>query len=137
MLAEPGDTVASFRRDSEISRKIRSMDDGQWSHVAKVNHKGQLLDVGPGGGQVNEFESLADGVSDIALYRLKQQLSEEEKERQLDLLAQMTEKFPSVRYNWRGAIRAIIARRWMPNLKHAPTPSELLNMNLLRLVGYA
>lgn len=132
--AEPGDVVFSSIQRDPLSSLIRKEDQGQFSHCAPYLGNGEVMDIGPGGVVLNSVRDYPLNMR-LALYRLRDPLSEEQKRDMVSFAKQQVEK--GLKYNYWGIIKLFLRKKYripMPNT--APSVSDLLYTNKFCLVDF-
>ncbi len=132
--ADVGDTVFSSSVGDSISSLIRREDRGQFSHCASYVGNGEMVDAGPNGVEVNSVHDYPT-TTRLALYRLRQPLSNEQKENIAAFARKQAED--RCRYNYWGVIKLYLHRKIkLPIPRSVPSVNELLYSNEFKLVDF-
>ena len=135
-LAQPFDLFFTFTRRSGVSRAIRYVDGGHWSHTGILDANKHIVETTTGGIVRSTFSRLKNPLLDVGLYRIKdnpnQSLDYEK------MQAFLEESLVSgATYSW-NVIPLALLRKWLRKPSICPMlPSDLIRGDFLRLVGYA
>ncbi len=134
-MAEIGDVVFSFDRESNLARMIRRVDYSHWSHTAAYAGNGRLVEVTTGGLSETPIESLYRPSLDIGLYRPRVRPTVDQKAVMEDYIKASLKR--GIAYDWMGVLRTYLRKRWRIPLRAPPTPGDLIYANFLELIAYA
>ena len=135
-IADVGDSVFCFDRESFLSRIIRSVDYSPWSHVGTVIGPNRIVDVTLSGLRQTDFLAFESPSLDVALYRPKQDPTPEQKAKIVDF-AERSLLARHIRYSWRKAFLIYLRKRWKLPVTKILSPGDLIYSNAFRLIGYA
>jgi hypothetical protein len=134
--ANLGDTVFTYDRQSGISRLIRKIDQGHWSHAGIVDKDRNIVEMTTTGFIKSTFLDLCSPSIDIGLYRI----------RGLNLNSEQAEAIQKVmdgflknqfKFDWFGIFIVFLHKKIGLPIKHPPTPADLVYSNKYELVAYA
>ena len=131
--AELSDIVCSSTFGNSISALIRKEDHGQFSHCSIYVGNGEVVDMETSGATVNSLWNCPPSMR-LALYRHKRPLTEEQKRNIASFARERVVK--KCRYNYWGVIKVFLRKRFKLPFHTAPSISDLLYSNDLRLVHY-
>lgn len=132
--AEVGDTVFMYARNSRVSRLIRKVDKGPWSHVGMVGRGKTISHMTTSGMQLSRFTDFMDENLDIALYRFNIPLDKEKKSKILEVIDQQHARNP--KYSWIKVLAIILRKSFKIPVPIPHTPSDIVYSNQLRLIRY-
>jgi hypothetical protein len=134
--AEVGDTLFSYNRQSKISRLIRRIDKSPWSHCDTIHANKQIVGMSASGFNRDNLVNCFDPSRDLALYRLKLPLSEEQKALMV-LQSEIRLAFKLWRYGWRQVFKVFLRKKY-GLFRHSSPPSvaDLIYSNSYQLIDY-
>jgi hypothetical protein len=134
--ARIGDSIFTFNRKSGISRYIRKIDKGPWSHVGLVDKDKNIVEMTTSGIAKSDFLSLCDPSLDVGLYRIRgltpDNAEQDGMQKFLDDLLREHAKF-----DWFAIFLIFLHKKLHLPVKHVPTPADLMYSNNLELISYA
>ena len=131
-----GDSVYSYDRNSGISRLIRKIDKGPWSHVGKVDGDKNIVEMTTSGIAKSTFSSLAIPSLDVGLYRLRDRVLDDAEQERIQKFLD-TALMNQIKFNWRGIFIVFLNKKVGLPFKHLPTPADLIYSNNYELIAYA
>lgn len=133
--AEVGDSLFSYSHKSKISRLIRRVDKSPWSHVDMVYTNKQIAGATISGFNNDNLYNSFDPSSDLALYRVKEPLSEEQKK--LIILQIEIRLALKPRYGWGGLFKTFLKKKYGLFRKSSPVSiADLIYLNSFQLIDY-
>ncbi len=133
--AEPSDLIFVYDRKSGISKYIRKIDRCMWSHCGGINMNKEIIEMTTAGIRRGSFEEYRNENIDLGLYRLKQQISFESKEKMHDFSEDKLRK--QTRYNWKGVVKLYLKKKFKIPIDAGPSPADIIYGNKLQLIAYA
>lgn len=132
--AEVGDTVFMYARNNRVSRLIRKVDKGPWSHVGMVGRDKTISHMTTAGMQLSRFTDFMDENLDIALYRLNIPLDNEKKSKILEAIDQQHAQNP--KYSWIKVLAIFLRKSLNIPVPITHTPSAIIYSNQFKLIRY-
>jgi hypothetical protein len=133
--AKKGDVVFSMQHNDGISALLRKHDKIQFSHSAPYVGGGQVVDVGPDGVTVNTVWDYG-AKSQIALYRYRAPLTDDEREEMATKALQLVKRGNTYPY-YKLFLLYLRKRFQLPVAKSYPSNGDLLYGGRLQLIAYA
>ncbi|MGI4790370.1 MAG: hypothetical protein ACRYFS_16145 [Janthinobacterium lividum] len=136
VLAQPFDIFFTFTRGSGVSRAIRYVDGGHWSHMGVLDTNKYVVEFTTGGTRRSTFSHLKSPLLDVGLYRIKDNPAQNlDYEKMQAFLEKML--ISGSTYDWSVVPRSLL-RKWLRKPSICPMlPSDFIRGDFLRLIGYA
>jgi hypothetical protein len=130
------DSLFTYDRTSGISRLIRKIDSGPWSHVGMIDKNKNIVEMTTSGIIKTDFFSLCNPMIDIGLYRIKDLvLNEQQKEASQKKLEDSLKQ--QIKFDWLGILKVFLIKKFNLPIRHRATPAELIYSNKFELISYA
>ncbi|MGD0589810.1 MAG: hypothetical protein ABSA44_03280 [Bacteroidota bacterium] len=134
--AEVGDSLFSYDRRSRISKLIRRIDNSPWSHTDTIHLNKEVVGMTVSGYNRNNLAECFDPSMDIALYRYKGGLTEEQKV-SMALYIEINFLSKKIRFAWRDVIKIFLKRNYgLFKNSCPPSVSDLIYSNNFQLIDY-
>lgn len=133
--AQLGDCIFTFDRNSGISRLIRKIDHGQFSHVGVVDKNKTIVEMAASGLTRSHFSSLYRTSLDVALYRPRNsKLTPCQQEKMQNSIEDSLKQH--IGFGWHKLLFVFLHKKMHLPIKHPSTPAGLLYANTLELIAY-
>lgn len=133
-IADVGDTVFMYTRNSRVSNLIRKVDKGPWAHLGMVGENKTISHLTTHGMRFAKFGDFLDENIDIALYRFNVPLNQGKKTKILEIIAQQHVSNP--KYSWIKVVAIVLRKTLKIPIPIPVTPSNIIYSNHLRLLHY-
>lgn len=129
---QAGDTIFTFDNDSNISRIIRMIDRGHWSHCGIVNKKLNICHMTTTGFSETSINEFIEDSTDFAIYRLKNiKLNYSKLDEEINKLLN-----DNIKYGWFKLILTFFVRKFRLHIRCPITLAQLIDSNKYELIMY-
>ncbi|OGV32560.1 MAG: hypothetical protein A2020_14770 [Lentisphaerae bacterium GWF2_45_14] len=133
-LANTGDTVFTYIRNSRISQIIRQVDRGPWSHVGVVGEDKNISEMTTVGMRKSNFSDYISNNADVALYRSQGALNQNQKNQIIKVIESIHASRP--KYGWGKILAIFLNKRLNLPIPITVTPADLIYANNLQLIHF-